>query len=149
MEALEALNLILKDKLRDAGEWGPRAYPIENPPSSTDYPYATWFLSGGGNELQVVHAHSVRLQMSVKGVCGEQDGIIDPHGTALKMQGQMSALLLDSGAQDAGSNSLPSNPDWVVLTVTQGRMIYLPVQLEDKTWSYHAGHVWDFLMEEI
>lgn len=149
MEALEALNLILKSQLRDAGAWGSRAYPIENPPSKTVYPYAAWFPSGGGNELQAVHAHTARLQMSVKGVCGEQDGIVDPHGTALMMQGQLSALLLESGAQDAGSNSLPSNANWVVLTVTQGRMIYLPVQLEDKSWSFHAGHVWDILMEEI
>lgn len=148
MEALEALSLILKDKLRGQGAWSDRAYPIEVAISDATYPYATWFWSGGGNELQAVGLHTARLQMSVKGVCGEQDGIISPYETALTMQGQLSGLLRNSGLQDKGTNSLPSNVNWEVLTVTQGRVIYQRVQLSNKAWSHHAGHVWEFLMEE-
>lgn len=148
MEALEALSLILKEKLRGAGDWEQRGYPVEIAVSVATYPYCSWFWSGGGNELQAVHLHTERLQMSVKGVCGEQDGIASPYETALRMQGQISAELSASGSQDAGSNSLPSNPNWEVLTVTQGRMIYQRVQTGDTAWSYHAGHVYEFLMEE-
>ena len=146
MEALEALNLILKEKLIGNGLWDARGYPMESPASIT-YPYALWFPSGDTPERQAVHVQTVRMQMSVKGVCGEQDDITDPHGLALTMQSQLSDLLRWSGAQDAGGNSLPVNSEWDVLTVTQGRMIYLRAPLPDTSWSYHAGHVWDILME--
>lgn len=148
VEALGAISRILKVHMGGSGSWGEGAYPVEIAHSEAVYPYVTWFWSGGGAELQAVGLRSARLQMSVKGVCGEQDGIVSPYEMALIMQGEIADLLVDSGVQDKDPR-LPSHADWVVLTATQGRVIWQRVQLADKSWSYHAGHVYDFLLERL
>jgi hypothetical protein len=147
LDALGAVSEILSDYMNGLGQWGANVSPVEQV-SNISYPYLTWFWSGGGSELQAVHLRSARLQMSVKGVCGEEDGIVSPYNTALVMQGEIADLLVDSGLQDVDPR-LPSHTDWMVLTVTQGRVIYQRVQLSDGSWSHHAGHVYEFMMEKV
>lgn len=149
MEALQACHQILYQHLNGQGAWDMRLYPVESAPPSAEYPYLTWFWSGGGNELQATGSQIARLQMSVKGVAGDQDGISDPMGLALGMQSEISEALRNAGVQDVGGMSLPSHARWMVLTVTQGRMIWMRVQLDDKRWSYHAGHVYEILLERV
>jgi len=148
MEAQAALQKTLYAYLVGTGAqlWGNRVMPTEIAASGAVYPYVSYFLVSGGREYQT-QSRTARLTMTVKGVCGQSDGISDPYAVALAMQGILADLLTDTGEQDINP-IFPTQADWAFLTIGQGRTVYQAVQISDSQWSYHAGHQYEFLMSK-
>jgi hypothetical protein len=148
MEAQQALNITLRAYLVGNGSrtWGDRVKPTEIAASGVAYPYLSFFWAGGGREYQT-HNRMARLMMTIKGVCGQADGVSSPLEVALVMQGAIADLLTDTGEQDINP-VFPTHAEWAFLTITQGRMIYQAIPLGDSVWSYHAGHQYEFLMSK-
>jgi hypothetical protein len=148
MEAQLALQTTLFSYLKGDGSrrWGNKVVPTEVAASGVAYPYVSLFWVAGGREY-LTRGRSQRLTMTIKGVCGPGEGLSSPLQIALEMQGTIADLLVDSGAQDINP-VFPVHADWAFLTISQGRVVYQAVQLADSVWSYHAGHQYEFLMEE-
>jgi hypothetical protein len=148
MEAQQALQTTLFTYLKGDGSrrWGARVVPTEVAASGVQYPYVSYFWVAGGHEY-LTRGRSQRLTMTIKGVCGQAEGISDPYKIALEMQGTIADLLTDSGAQDINP-IFPSHAEWTFSTISQGRLVYQAIQLADSIWSYHAGHQYEFLMEK-
>ena len=147
MEAFQALQTTLYAYLvgDESRTWGNRVKPTEIAASGVAYPYISYFWVSGGRIYQTTE-RSALIAMTVKGVCGQGEGISDPYKTALEMQGDIADLLIDTGAQDINP-VFPTHAEWAFLTISQGRMVYQAVQISDSQWSYHAGHQYEFLME--
>lgn len=148
VSALEALFETLKDYLVGDGSqlWGSRVVPTEVAASGIDYPYVSFFWSGGGSEPLAAWLDGERFTLTIKGVCGMGAGISSPMAVAMAMDAAISELLRDSGEQDYNSR-FGVHSEWRFLTVTRGAIVSMRVQLGDEKWSYHQGHQYSFLME--
>lgn len=142
--ALRALYLVLSSHLNAAASpvnlWGNRAKPLEEVEAGLEKPYSCFFWAGGGEErIAAPSTEEERLILTVKGVALDMKD-------ALTMQQQITGLLRNSGSQDVDPR-LPSNDDFDILTVTRDRVVWLVEKFEGAVDIYHAGHLYEFLME--
>lgn len=119
--------------------WAERVEPLTVASATQGKPYVVFFNAGGGRELQVPSRNHQRFVIAVKGVAYDM-------GTALAMQGEISAQLHNAGEQDINPR-LPVHPLWHVLTVTEGRAIWIEEQFAGVQNIYHAGYQYEILME--
>ncbi|MBZ0294499.1 MAG: hypothetical protein K8L99_18185 [Anaerolineae bacterium] len=138
--ALASCYEVLYQHLNDASPlWGTRVQPLTIASAELTRPYTVFFLAAGGNEQSVPADDMKRFTISVKTVA-------DVFADALTAQDEISLLLRNSGEQDI-QPSLPTHPDWHLLTVTEGRAIWIEEKFAGAQNIYHAGYQYDILME--
>lgn len=139
MTAIQAAYEVLYQALVGEALWGERVEPLTYASADTEKPYCVFFVVAGGRELSVPGRNHQRFTMTVKGVALDM-------ATALAMQDAISGALHNAGEQDV-SPRLVSHADWHVLTVTEGRAIWLEEQFAGAQNIYHAGYQFELLME--
>lgn len=140
VSAHQAINEVLFNYLNGASAiWGTRVEPLSEASSTLTRPYVVFFNAAGGRLLSVPSRNHARFTISVKCVA---------LGMAAALGGQevLTGLLHNSGRQDIDPR-LPAHADWDVLTVTEGREIFIEDKLEGALRIYHAGHQYEILIE--
>jgi len=138
--AHQAVNEVLFSYLNGASTiWGTRVQPLSEAGSTLVRPYVVFFNAAGGRALSVPSRDHARFTISVKCVALGM-------AAALGAQEVISGLLHNSGRQDIDPR-LPIHADWDVLTVTEGREIWIEDKFEGAQRIYHAGHQYEILME--
>lgn len=139
VSAQQALYEVLFNHLRGVEPWGERVEPLQIASARLSKPYCVFFLAVGARLLVTPPRRSARLTLSVKLVALSM-------AAALSGQEAITERLHNSGSQDVAGR-LPGHADWHVLTVTEGRAIWLEEKFEGAQSIYHAGHQYEFLME--
>ena len=140
VSAHQAINEVLFSYLNGSSAiWGDRVQPLSEASSTLTRPYVVFFNAAGGRELSVPNRNHARFMISVKCVTLGM-------AAALGAQEVLTGLLHNSGLQDIDPR-LPTHLDWDVLTVTEGREIYVEDKFEGAQRIYHAGHQYEVLME--
>lgn len=140
VSAHRAINEVLFNHLRGASAiWDERVEPLSEASSKLTRPYVVFFNAAGGRLLSVPSRDHANFTISVKCVT---------LGMAAALDGQevLTELLHNSGRQDI-EPKLPTHADWDVLTVTEGREIFVEDKFEGAQRIYHAGHQYEVLME--
>lgn len=120
--------------------WATRVERLTTASANMTRPYVVYFHVSGGNELVRARQRSAQITMGVKGVSNTL-AVADAISDAI------SSLLRDSGDQDVNPR-LASHATWRVLTVTEGRSIYIEEKALEATTVYHMGHQYEVRMEE-
>lgn len=119
--------------------WGQRVQPLTNASVSLKKPYVVFFEASNLRRLSAPTRKMAEINLSVKGVAGDM-------ATAMAIQDSITTLLDDSGDQDVDPR-LPYHAAWRILTVTEGRSIWIEEQFAGAENIYHAGHQYLFVME--
>lgn len=119
--------------------WQGRVQPLAMASAGLEKPCLMFFHASGGRELSVPVRDSARFTLTVKIVAEAMQQAVDG-------QAAISTLLHNSGAQDV-SPRLPTHVEWDVLTVTEGREVWIEEAFEKAKRIYHAGYQYDILLE--
>ena len=118
------------------GLCGGRVFP-DLAPAKTITPFVVYSFESGG-ETDTRRRETSALTLVIKCVAQELD---DAFTNARLIRD----LLRDAGAQEG--NTLPTDSDWHLLTVSQGLLVHMVEVWEDGSVFYHTGHQYTFVME--
>jgi hypothetical protein len=138
--ALQAAQKAITARLTGSPDepWGNRVRVSMARPN-TPYPYVIYFWSGGG-EANRIQARDAVLRFGVK--C-----ISDKMAEAMRGAERIAMLLNDSGQQDDQDDYLYGGEHWLILTITEEDVIYVPETTADTITAYHVGAFYRFEME--
>lgn len=126
------------NRLAAPGEmWGVRVWP-DRAPANPVRPYALYFINSGGENNRVREADAA-FGVTIKCVA-------DTMAQSMQGAARLAELLNDCGTQDIGDDPLDAGLDWVITTITQGRLVHLVEDFGNVEPVYHDGHVFDFVM---
>ena len=141
MNAERALAEILFTKLNGASAlWGQRVERLNTASAKMTRPYVVFFEVSSTTELVRSRVRGARITVSVKGVS-------ENLATADQIDDAITALLKDAGDQDVNPR-LATHASWRVLTLTEGRHIYIEEKALSAQSIYHMGHQYEAVMEE-
>lgn len=131
---IEALYSLLP--LHLATLCGGRVFPLLAP-ARTVTPFIVYSFTAGG-ETDRRRRENSTLTLVVKCIANRlEDSFLNAR--------LIRDLLRDQGDQEG--NTLPSDAEWRVTTVSQGTLIQMVEVWEDGTIFYHTGHEYTFTME--
>lgn len=141
MNAERALAEILFSKLHNTSPlWATRVERLVTASATMTKPYVVFFHVSGGRDLVRARVRGARGTVSVKGVS-------ETLAAADQICDAITGLLADSGDQDWNPR-LAGHASWRVLTLTEGRHIYIEEKALGATSIYHMGHQYEYVMEE-
>lgn len=136
--ALASLYAAVRRALLNDEEWANRVFP-DVVPAEIARPYAVLFWVAGGEDNQTKR-QDARITLTVKCVA-------DNMGASMRGAGRISELFNDQGSQDGGN--IAGDGNWLITTITQGRIVHLVEMFEGAQPIYHDGHQFEFDMERI
>lgn len=138
--ANQALYEVMYSHLNNASAlWGTRVQPLMAANAQLARPFVVYFEASNQRRLSAPTKKMAEILLSVK-------GISDSMANAMAISDAITTLLDDSGAQDVNPR-LPYHAGWQILTVTEGRSIWVEEKFAGAADIYHAGHQYLFVME--
>lgn len=145
--ALDSLYSVLIQRIKNANPlWGARVQPLTVASAKLAVgangerqAYVVFFAADERRRRSNAQRRQAEIMLSVKGVAGDL-------APALLMSDALTTLLHDHGDQDAAP-ALPQHAGWRILTVTEGRQIYIEEPISPAGSIYHAGHQYEIVME--
>lgn len=132
---LQASYTVLHNHL--GGLYAGRVYP-DIAPAGAEYPLVVYGFQGGGETDRRKRENST-ITLVIKCVSQHLEEAFA--GSML-----IGDLLRDQGSQEG--NTLPSDPEWEITTVSQGVIVHMvEVWKENGQIFYHSGHQYTFTME--
>jgi hypothetical protein len=136
----QAVNEVLLQHIRGKSAlWGERVQPLMTASATLTMPYVIFFPAASGRRQSVPSRDHHEFVMTVKAVGKDLQ-------TVLSMESDLSDLLHASGRQDINPR-LPLHPEWYILTVAEGRSVFMEEKFAGAESIYHAGHQYAILLE--
>tara|TARA_S200002703_G_scaffold154303_3_gene156906 strand:+ start:1153 stop:1569 length:417 start_codon:yes stop_codon:yes gene_type:complete len=137
MSALSTLYSSIFARLTNDPIWSDRVYP-DMVPANKIRPYVVYFITAGG-ESNTLKKDDAEFIIAVKCVSTKLS-------ESLSGSSRISELLNNQGSQDSGLVS--GDSDWIIKTITQGRVIQDVEMIKNSIPLYNSGQMFRITMEK-